>query len=121
RLDRGDAGNSSYLRDGRVIERAFRCLLRLVRPALSFPPGAGPAGSPVHSRLYQVRDALAVNRNLVEEVQLFEAGDRVALQAQSERDHRDDDGDADDDAHRRQARAQLRLAQIARREAENVA
>jgi hypothetical protein len=51
---------------------------------------------------------------------LFEAADGVALQAQTKRDHRDDDGDADQHAHRRQNGTQLCLAQVAKRQAKNV-
>jgi hypothetical protein len=47
---------------------------------------------------------------LVEEIERFETGEHVALQAQAKRHHGHDHRYTDDDAHGRQHRAQLRLA-----------
>jgi hypothetical protein len=49
---------------------------------------------------------------LVEEVERLEAVEHIALEPEPERHHRHDHRHANDNAHRRQDRAQLRLAEI---------
>ncbi len=60
----------------------------------------------------KVAEPASEDLNLVEEVECFEARQNVALESESKRDHRHDHRDADDDAHRRQDRAQLCLSQV---------
>src|SRR6185295_5189923 len=68
----------------------------------------------------EIAESAAEDLYLVEEIERFEPRKHVALQAETERHHRHDHGDANDDAHRRQNRAQLCLPQISKREMENV-
>ena len=72
-----------------------------VRPLVHVRNDRGQSAEPLPEDLY-----------LVEEVERLETAEHVALQAEPERHHRHDHGNANDDAHRRQDRAQLRLAEI---------
>src|ERR1044071_1828579 len=122
RLNGRDARNGRYLCDGRIIKRTFG---RLVRPFIIFLSIRRfacilCARAFIKTFLDEIGEALAVNGNLIEQIKLFETADRVALQAQTKRDHRDDHSHADEHAHRRQNSAQLGLTQITERESEDV-
>ncbi len=65
-------------------------------------------------------ETLTEYSNLTKQIQRLESGQHVSLQAQPKRNHRDDDGDSDDNSHCRQDRTQFGLTEVSQSQIKNV-
>ena len=113
RLDVRDARYGGNLFDPCVVENACGCSVCNARSLRRSPSSSDAAARSSPARVLRPRPNTCIS---LKKSSALKRAEHVALQAEPKRHHRHDHRHADDDAHRRQDRAQFRLAQVPQRE-----